>query len=207
VQVRAAALTLRPPWRPDRSLPPVQVNVVLVSEPNPPAGEEPVEWMLLTTLPIDTPERVRTVVEHYCVRWNIEILFRTLKSGCRVEQRRFEHVDRLLPAIAMYLIVAWRTMLAVRLGRECPDADCEVLFEPSEWRAVWSAVTGQTPPGKPPTLATIVRMVAGLGGYVSRPDSEPGPQTVWIGLQRMRDLAWAWDTFGPGWRQNARPLV
>ena len=91
VQVRAATLTLRPPWRPDRELPPVQVNVVLVSEPNPPAGEPPVEWILVTTLPIDTPEQVRAIVAYYCVRWCIEIFFRTLKSGCRIERRRFEH--------------------------------------------------------------------------------------------------------------------
>ena len=62
-------VTLRPPWRPDRKLPPVTVNVVLVREPNPPAGETPVEWILITTLPIDTPEQVRTIVEYYCVRW------------------------------------------------------------------------------------------------------------------------------------------
>jgi hypothetical protein len=50
----------------------VTVNVVLVCEPNPPPGEEPVEWLLLTTLPIDTPEQVRTIVTYYCVRWAIE---------------------------------------------------------------------------------------------------------------------------------------
>lgn len=198
VQVRAATVTLRPPRRPDRDLPPVTVNVVLVREGAPPTdGDVPVEWLLITTLPVATPEQVRQVVEYYCVRWNIEILFRTLKGGCRIEQRRFEHVERLLPAIAVYLIVAWRTMLVVRLGRECPDVDCELLFEPSEWKAVWSAVKRTEPPKTTPPLSTIVRMVAELGGYVSNATTEPGPQTVWIGLQRMRDLAWAWDAFGP----------
>jgi IS4 transposase len=80
VQVRAAKLTLRPPWRADRELPPMTVNVVLVRESNPPPGEVAVEWILVTTLPIDTPEQVRQIVEYYWVRWNIEILFRMLKS-------------------------------------------------------------------------------------------------------------------------------
>lgn len=198
VEVRAATLTLRPPWRFDRELPPITVSVVLVREANPPAGETPVEWILVTTLPIDTPEAVRRIVEYYCVRWCIEILFRTLKSGCRIERRRFEHVDRMIPCVALYMIVAWRTLFVCRLGRECPALDCEAIFEPSEWKAVWMAVHKKEPPKKAPQLAAMVHLIARLGGYVERPKSEPGPQTVWIGMQRMYDLAWAWDSFGPG---------
>jgi Transposase Tn5 dimerisation domain/Transposase DNA-binding/Transposase DDE domain len=198
VEVRAASVTLRPPYRPDRKLPPVTVNVVLVREPNPPAGETPVEWILVTTLPIDTLEQVRTIVEYYCVRWSIEILFRTLKSGCRIEQRRLEHIDRMLPCLGIYLIVAWRVMFVCRMGRSCPDIDCEAIFEPSEWKAVWVAVKRQQPPKKPPRLADMVHLIASLGGYIKRKGSEPGTQTLWVGLQRVYDLAWAWDTFGPG---------
>jgi len=200
VEVRAATVTLRPPWRFDRELPAITVHVVLVREPHPPAGEPFVEWMLLTTLPIDTPEQVRTVVEYYCVRWCIEILFRTLKSGCRVEERRLEHIDRVLPCLAIFLIVAWRTLFVCRQSRECPDLSCEAVFEPAEWQAVWMAVHNKKPPRKAPRLAEMVHLIAGLGGYVERPKSEPGPQTVWVGLQRMYDLAWAWETFGPGAR-------
>ena len=203
VEVRAAGVVLRPPHRPDRKLPPVTVNVVLVREPNPPAGETPVEWILVTTLPIDTPEQVRTIVEYYCVRWGIEILFRTLKSGCRIEQRRFEHMNRVLPCAALYLIVAWRTLFVCRLGRSCPDLDCEAIFEPSEWKAVWVAVHRRKLPKKTPRLSEMVHLIASLGGYVERPRNEPGTQTLWIGLQRMYDLAMAWDTFGPG----AQPLA
>jgi hypothetical protein len=198
VEVRAGRLTLRPPWRADRELPAVTVNVVLVREPHPPADEPPVEWILITTLPIDTLEQVRRVVEYYCVRWCIEILFRTLKSGCRIERRRLEHVDRVLPCLALYLIVAWRTLFVCRMGRDCPDLDCEALFEPSEWKAVWVAVHQKKPPKKAPRLSEMVHLIARLGGYVERPKSEPGTQTLWIGLQRMYDLAWAWDSFGPG---------
>jgi len=197
VEVHATTVTLRPPCRPDRELPPVTVNVVLVREPSPPEGEVRVEWMLVTTLPIDTPDRVRTIVEYYCIRWNVEILFRTLKSGCRIEHRRFEHIDRVLPAVGLYLIVAWRTLFVCRLGRSCPDIDCEAIFEPSEWKAVWMAVHRKRPPKRTPRLREMVHLVASLGGYVERPDSEPGTQTLWIGLQRMHDLAWAWEAFGP----------
>jgi hypothetical protein len=199
VEVRAKAVTLRPPQRPGQpKLPPVTVNVVLVREPRPPEGEPPIEWLLVTTLPIDTPEQVRTIVEYYCVRWWIEVFFKTLKSGCRIERRRFEHIDRVLPCLAMYLIVAWRTLFVCKLGRECPDLDCEAIFEPSEWKAVWVAVHQKQAPKQAPKLQEMVHLIAGLGGYIKRQQSEPGPQTLWIGMQRMFDLAWAWETFGPG---------
>ncbi len=53
------------------------------------------------------------------------------------------------------------------------------------------------PPRQAPKLAAMVHLIASLGGYVERSEGEPGAPTVWIGLQRMYDLAWAWDTFGP----------
>jgi hypothetical protein len=197
VEVRAGRVTLRPPYRPDGPLPPVTVNVVLVREPNPPPGATAVEWVLVTTLPIDAPGQVKAVVGYYCVRWCIEVYFRTLKSGCRIERRRFEHIDRVLPCLGLFLIVSWRTLLVCRLGRACPEVGCEALFEPSEWKAVWAAVHRKRPPKKVPRLQAIVQLIASLGGHVKRRDGEPGVQTMWVGLQRMYDLAWAWDAFGP----------
>jgi hypothetical protein len=90
VEVRAARVTLRPPWRPGQKLPAVSVNVVLVREPYPPEGDKAIEWLLLTSLPIERLEQVRRVIEYYCVRWMLEVFFRTLKTGCRAEERRFE---------------------------------------------------------------------------------------------------------------------
>lgn len=198
LSVRAARVALRPPYRADRQLSEATVNVVLVREEEPPAGEEPVEWLLLTSLPIDDDDEVRQVIQYYCVRWMIEVFFRVLKSGCRVEERRFEELDRLLNCLAVYLIVAWRTLYVCRLGRSCPDVSCEAVFEPAEWKAVWKVVRDQDPPRAPPRLDEMVRMVAQLGGYVRHKQSQPpGPQTLWIGLQRAHDFALCWQMFGP----------
>jgi hypothetical protein len=198
VEVRAGVVMLRPPWRPGRKPPAVTLNAVLVREVAPPEGEPAVEWLLLTSLPIETSDQIRQVIEYYCTRWMVEVFFRTLKSGCRVERRRFEYLDRLLPCLAVYLIVAWRTLFVCRLGRGCPDIDCTAVFEPSEWKAVWHVVRRQEPPHEPPRLGEMVRLVAQLGGYVNRPSAEPpGPQTVWLGLQRTHDLALCWQLFGP----------
>lgn len=185
------------PYRPDRKLVPIQVNIVLVEEPNPPAGQTPIQWVLVTTLPIDTVEQVQLIVRNYSIRWQIEVYFKILKSGCRVEERYFERIGRLQNCMALYAIVAWRILYLCRLSRECPELNCEVVFAPCEWKAVHMAVKHTPPPKTPPTLNEIVRMVASLGGYVVRNSTQPGTQTLWIGLQRLHDLATAWNAFGP----------
>lgn len=198
VEVRAVRVKLRPPPRKDRVLPPIEVNVVLVREIDPPAGEEPVEWVLLTSLPIDSDEDVRNIIRHYCTRWMIEIFFRTLKSGCRIEQRRFETMHRMLNCLGVYLIVAWRTLFVCRMGRSCPDISCEAVFDEAEWKSVYQFVKHEPPPEEPPRLQAMVRLVAQLGGYVNKKrEDEPGPQTVWLGIARMNDLAHCWSIFRP----------
>ena len=95
----------------------------------------------------------------------IEVFFRMLKSGCRVEERRFEHVDRLLPCLAVYLIVAWRMLYVCRLGRSCPEISCEAVFEPAEWKSVYQVVRraaaaegGAEAPGDGPAGGAIGRL-------------------------------------------------
>ena len=197
VEVRASSVTLRPPHRFDRRLPEIPIHVVLVEETNAPEGVQPIQWCLLTTLPIETPELVKRIVEHYCIRWQIEIYFRTLKSGCRIEERYFERLVRLTNCLAVYSIVAWKILYLCRLSRDCPDMDCEVVFSLSEWQAVYSVACKKPLPDIPPTLNEMVRLVASLGGYVMRAKTQPGTQTLWLGLQRVHDLATAWNTFGP----------
>lgn len=198
VEVRATTVTLRAPWRHDRKLPKVTINVVLIDEANPPEGCDAIQWVLVTSLPIETLEQVKKVVEAYCIRWQIEIFFKTIKTGCRVEERQFESLPRLLNCLAVYSIVAWRIMYLCRLGRTCPDLSCEVIFEPGEWKAVYKTTKRSKPlPKDPPTLNQMIRMIASLGGYVIRKKTQPGPQTLWIGMQRLHDLALAWEAFGP----------
>lgn len=209
MEVRSATVTLRPPYRPDGKLAPVTVNVVQVREVNVPEGDEPVEWLLVTTLPIDTEEQIRLVVQYYTVRWGIEVFFRTLKSGCRVEGRLFEHKDRFLPCLALYLIVTWRILYVCHMGRSCPEMDCEAIFEPSEWKSVWTVVKGTPLPKKNPHLQELIKLIAQLGGYVNLPNRQdpPGAQTIWLGMQRMHDLALAWDAFGPGATKSTKNRV
>ena len=195
--VHAEQLTLNDPRVGKREG--VTVNAVLVREKRPGKRDQPVEWLLLTSLPIDTRDEVERVIEYYLMRWMIELFFKVLKSGCKIESRRFEHLDRFLPALSLYLIVAWRSLYVCRISRACPDASCETLYTEAEWRGVWQVVTKSAPPSKPPGLMEMTRIMAQRGGYINRKNSgPPGPQTVWLGLQEMYTIAECWLAFGPG---------
>lgn len=202
VEVRAGTFTLDPPERPDRVLPKVTVNVILVEEINTPEGQIPIQWMLHTNLPIDMIEQVKLIIHYYTIRWQIEVYFKTLKSGCRIEERYFEKLDSLENCLAVYTVVAWKVLYLCRLSRECPDLSCEAVFEPCEWKPVYMTVRRTDPPHVPPSINEIVRMIASLGGYVIRKSTNPGTQTLWIGLQRLHDLSTAWKAFGPDTRRR-----
>ena len=90
-------------------------------------------------------------------------------------------------------------------GLCCKDTclQLDTVFEPAEWKSVWQVIYRTTPPSRPPRLGEMVRLVAQLGGYVNRKaGAPPGPQTIWLGLQRMHDFALSWQLFGPDARDG-----
>lgn len=199
VTIQATEVTLRGPKRVGgEKLADVKVNAVLVRETDPPAGEEPVEWLLLTSLPITSFKKICLVIDYYCCRWTIEIYFRVLKSGCGVEKLQLETADRFLPCVATYMIVAWRVMYVMTLGRECPEMSCAEVFSEDEWKSVYTVAQQKPLPKRPPTMEAMIWMIGNLGGHLGRThDGPPGPKSMWVGMQRMTDLALAWRTFGP----------
>ena len=210
VTIQAKRVKLKAPWRPDAPLQDVDVNAILVREVDPPEGEEPVEWLLLTSLPIDKLKKVQRVIEYYACRWQIEIYFRVLKSGCKVEDRQFESDDHYLPCLALYMVIAWRVMYVMMLGRTCPEMSCGELFSEAEWKAVYTIVRREPAPETPPTLQEMIALIGRLGGHLGRKhDGPPGPKSMWIGMQRMMDLASAWEAFGPAARaaKNGKKCV
>jgi hypothetical protein len=204
MEVRSTSVTFHRPQRPANQprLPEVKINVVEVRETTTPADEKPVQWVLLTNLPVGTFEQACLIADYYACRWQIEIYFKVLKSGCRVEKLQLETADRIKPCLAMYMIVAWRVMYATMLGRECPDLSCEIIFSEAEWKSVWTVQKQQPLPKRAPSLGVFMKLVGQLGGHTGkRCDGPLGAKRMWIGLQRTTDFGYAWRLFGP----EARP--
>lgn len=190
--LRAARLKLRPPYRPDKKLPVVEVTAILAWEENPPEEVEAIEWLLLTNLEVSSAQEAREKVQWYVCRWQIEVYFRILKSGCRVEELQLQERDRLEVALALYMIVAWRVLYLIMLGRTLPELSCEAVLGPEEWRAVYLVTQRKKPPSQPPALQEMLVLIATLGGFLARKgDGPPGPKALWIGLQRTRDFVLA----------------
>ena len=146
--------------------PSLRLTFILVEEIDPPKGEKPVRWLLATTLSVESMEDALRCVQWYAYRWTIERFHFVLKSGCKIEQRQLETVERMQRAILA-------------------DFEWKVLYA--------TAHRTRQLPAKPPTLREAVRLIAQLGGFLGRKhDGEPGPQTIWRGLRRLSDLSQGW---------------
>lgn len=190
--LRVVQVELNPPKRRGQKFEPVKVTALLASEDNPPAGEKPVEWLLLSSVNVETAEQAVDMLQWYLARWQIEIFFKILKTGCKVEELQLEKEERIEAALSLYLIIAWRILFLTTLGRECPELPCNVVFDDEEWRAAYIVSKRKRPPDEPPTLNVMICIIAGFGGFIGRKgDGFPGPQTIWIGLQRTQDFTFA----------------
>lgn len=195
-EVRFNQITISPPRRPTKKLAPISIYVVHCKEINPPENEKPLEWYLLSNYPVDSIEKAVTMIDWYLCRWQIEVFFKVLKSGCKVEELQFDSLRNTSNCLALYMIVAWRVLFLMMMGRICPELSCELVFEQTEWQAVYAVVKKKKPPEVPPSIDTMVMMIAQLGGFLARKsDGYPGPKAIWQGIQRMRDFTIAWDSF------------
>lgn len=163
----------------------LEVSCLLASEIHAPEGTRPVEWKLLSNRQADTLEEACELIDWYRARWEIELFFLVLKEGCRVERLQLGNKDRLETALALYMVIAWRINRLMRLGRNLPALDAELLFEPDEWRAAF--ILNKKPvPKSMPTLNQVIRLIARRGGFLGRKgDGEPGARTLWLGLQEV----------------------
>jgi hypothetical protein len=200
VSVRWCLVLLCPPThRKAETLPTVAAWAVQALEEQPPAGCEPLAWLLLTTYGVHTTQDAVERVDWYACRWGIEVLHKVLKSGCRLEARQLESAAQLWRCLAVYSVIAWRLLYATMLSRAMPEAPCTALLEPEEWQALHCAIhVTSTPPAEPPTLREAVHWIGRLGGFLARRgDGEPGVTVLWKGFQHLTDLTFMYRIMRP----------
>ena len=200
-RVRARRITPRAPLRRGTTLPEVSFWAVLTEEIDPPPGEEPLSWLLLTSLEVPNLAAARRIIALYLRRWDIEVFHRVLKTACRVEQIQLKEQQAVHNCVTLYTIIAWRILYLTHLGRHCPELPCSVVFTEAEWKSTCTVAAAKkingyqkSVPLREPSLSEFMTLIARLGGHLGRrSDKPPGAQVIWQGLSRVRDFACTWE--------------
>ena len=159
--------------------------VIRVWEANPPADvQEPLEWVLLCSLPTETLEEIKQRRNWYACRWLVEQYHDVEKNGCSLEHRRFRKAKRMWACLAILGVVAVRVLQLRLAAQEQPQAPAAQVATGEEVE-----VLGRKLGKKIQTVRDFVHGVARLGGFLDRKgDKVPGVRTLWRGYQRLRDL-------------------
>jgi hypothetical protein len=187
--VKFATMVVRPPIGKQKRYPHQRLRVVHAEEIDPPADRAPLLWKLITNLEVASHEDAVRTLGWYARRWSIETFFKTLKSGCRIEEVRLTTADRLANCIALCCIVAWRIHWMTILQRADPDTAPQAVFTHQELDLL-DKLAPQLGPEVARRLSFYVIRVARLGGYLARRhDPPPGATVLWRGFSRLADLS------------------
>jgi len=187
--IRYASMTVRPPIAKQKKYPHQTLQIVHAEEIDPPEGRDPVCWKLITNLAVESHEDAVHKLQWYARRWKIETFFKTLKTGCKIENMRLTTADRLANCIALCCVVAWRISWLAVLQRQSPTASPAVVFTDTELRLLEQTMPSSRK-SAPRDLKFFVTAVARLGGYLDRSqDAPPGTTVIWRGFERLKALA------------------
>jgi hypothetical protein len=191
--VRSRPVTLRGPWRPGGVLSPCTVNVVEASEPEPPAGVEPLHWVLLTDWPCSDLSAALRVVKTYRRRWLIEEYHKSLKTGTGIEQSQLTTAQRITSLLGVLAVVAVRLLSLKLLSSTRAEERVSAVEElgPAA-TAILEGLSGR--PSQGWTAGTLLVAIARLGGFMGRKgDGSPGWQTLWRGWKKLMLMVQGFD--------------
>jgi len=181
VEIRMQAIGLRPSGKDGVH---TEAWVIQARELDPPEGEPPLHWVLITTEPVPGFPGACLMVGYYARRWVIERLHFTLKSGLGVERLQIDDAESLKHALAVYYVVAWRLLHLTYLAREQPDAPADAAFEADELTVLAGATQREVG-----TLGAAILALAELGGWQRyRTAPPPGVTSLWVGWITLRGM-------------------
>ena len=191
IEVRAMAVELLRPDQASADLPAsVQVNAVWLHEVACPEGEDPVDWLLLTTEPIETVAQIKKIIGYYRGRWRIEEYFKALKSGCAYEHRQLVTFAALTAAMGVFMPIAWRLLLLRTLAREEPEAPATAVLSPRQIFVLAASLKKRKLPEQP-TVHDALLGVAALGGHLLH-NGAPGWIIISRGYEKLLTLEQGW---------------
>jgi hypothetical protein len=168
------------------------LNVVRVWEPDPPAGEKAVEWLLITNLPVRTPAQLEVIVDVYRMRWTVEEYFKALKTGCAFEQRQLESRHALENALAILAPIACRLLLLRTLARRDDGTPASQVLTAKQLDLL-RILSKRFKLSRAPSARDALFAIAGLGGFLKR-NGEPGWQTIGLGFDELLQAELVWKT-------------
>ena len=187
VQISPPAVALKKSW------PTLKLYALWAREVGAPPGAEPIDWLLLSTWPLQTLKMARRLVRWYALRWSIECWHKVLKVVCGVEKRQMKTAQALERALALDMIVATRALLLNRLGKEQPDLPADLFYSAEELEVleVKKKESGRYPHSTKLTVLQANILVAMLAGFWGRAaDGHPGAQVLAEGLRILQALTW-----------------
>jgi hypothetical protein len=187
VQLAFGTSTVLPPRYEKRcGKEPLEVWAIRVWEEQTPVGEEPLEWMVLTSVSTTTLDQAWERVGWYEHRWVVEEYHQCLKTGCRLEERQVQSAERLMRLLGLLSPLAVRLLQLRDLARRDPERPAHEILD-TDLLAIVAAQTDQTPALM--TSDAFWKTVAQMGGYLARRgDGPPGWKTLWKGWLRVQTL-------------------
>jgi len=184
--IRASPVIFRRPRHYQEGPETLPVNIVSVHEIDAPSDEQAVEWLLITSEPIDSEDDALKVVDCYRARWRIEEFFKALKTGCAIEKRQLESQQTLLNALALFIPIAW-TLLRLRTAARCEESTpASVILDADQITVLRKASRVKFKLALPETLTARDAMlaIARLGGHL-RSNGDPGWAVLGRGYQDL----------------------
>jgi hypothetical protein len=190
LEIKFRRIVVLPPIGKQKRYPALELTVIHAAERGAPKGRKPIEWKLITDLPVQGRAQAIEKINWYAMRWKIEMFHKILKSGCKAEESKLRTAERLANLMALFCILSWRVLWLTMLARATPEASPSVALTDSEIvlldRLVSDAGNRRC---KPSTLSFYLTKLARLGGYLARAgDPPPGSIVVWRGLSRLTDI-------------------
>jgi hypothetical protein len=190
LELRYRRIRVLPPIGKQNRYPELRLTVIYAQEQDTPKGRDPIDWKLITDLPVSSPLEAIEKLEWYASRWKIETFHKILKSGCKAEASKLRTADRLVNLIAVFCILSWRIFWMTMLSRSTSDAPSSIAFTETECQLLDHLVPDKSKRNSArKSLSSYIVKVARLGGYLARAsDSPPGNIVMWRGLSRLTDI-------------------